>query len=160
MNQDFNLEDTGKSTMGMVVRGAGLFILVVGLLVGLVAIWEALQLYHEPDRIERFALAIEKGSNIDKSLRSLRDSTLADAGKDENVPAPASDKTAQAPAPASDNVRVSYFLSWVIVLLLLLLIARLALAAMKTGGELALYDMQVKQFARMLVKESGKTGGR
>jgi hypothetical protein len=43
-------------------------------------------------------------------------------------------------------------------LLLLLLIARIGLGAIKTGGELVLYDMQIKRFAKMLVRESGNAG--
>jgi hypothetical protein len=37
-----------------------------------------------------------------------------------------------------------------------MLIGRLALAAIKTGGELALYDREVKGFARTLLKETSK----
>ncbi|MEE9575557.1 MAG: hypothetical protein V3W03_05590 [Gammaproteobacteria bacterium] len=51
---------------------------------------------------------------------------------------------------------MSYFFAWVIALLLLLLIARISLTAIKTGGELVLFDMQIKQFARMVAKESHK----
>jgi len=40
---------------------------------------------------------------------------------------------------------------------LLMLIARISLTAIKTGGELVLFDMQIKQFARMLAKESNKS---
>ena len=144
--------------MSVIVRIAGLFLLSVGLMVGLLTIREALQLYNDPGRIERFAVAIEKGSNIDTSLNSLRDSASADAVEDD---APPSAAVKKAPEPVHNNtVRVSYFLSWVIVLLLLLLLARIALAAIKTGGELVLYDMQIKQFAKMLIRESGNTGKR
>lgn len=156
MNGDFKVDNSSNGALGVFVRGAGLFLLAVGLVVGLLAIWEALQLYHEPERIERFAEAIEKGSHIDKSLASLRASANTDTGQDETGVAPAPATATVTPAHESDNVRVSYFLSWVIVLLLLLLIARLALAAIKTGGELVLYDLQVKRLARMLM-ESGKT---
>jgi hypothetical protein len=156
MNEDFNIEDNGRNTLGMIVRGSGFFLLVIGLLVSLLTISEALKLYHEPGRIERFALAIENGSNIDKSLGSLRESAIADTNKDEAAPAPAAGQTVQEPAHKLDNVRVSYFLAWIIDLLLLLLIARIGLGAIKTGGELVLYDMQIKRFARMLIKESGK----
>ena len=143
--------------MSVIVRIAGLFLLSVGLIVGLLTIREALQLYNDPGRIERFAVAIEKGSNIDTSLNSLRDSASAD-NEDDAAPSAAVKK---APEPVHNNtVRVSYFLSWVIVLLLLLLLARIALAAIKTGGELVLYDMQIKQFAKMLIRESGNTGKR
>jgi len=158
MHEDFNIEDGGKNTLSVIVRGTGLLLLVIGLLVSLLTIREALKLYHEPERIERFALAIEKGSNIDKSLSSLRAGTIGDNRQDET--APATGKSVPESVHNPDNVRVSYFLSWIIVLLLLLLIARIGLAAIKTGGELALYDMQMKRFARMLIKESGNADRR
>ena len=154
MNEDFNIEDNGKNTLSVIVRGSGFFLLVIGLLVSLLTIGEALNLYHKPERIERFALAIEKGSNIDKSLSSLRASAITDSRQDET--APAAGNATPEPVPNPNNVRVSYFLSWIIVLLLLLLMARIGLAAIKTGGELVLYDMQIKRFARMLIRESGK----
>ena len=158
MQEDFNLEDKGRGMMSVIVRIAGLFLLIVGLMVGLLTIREALQLYNDPARIERFAVAIEKGSNIDTSLNSLRDSTIAAAVEEDAPPSAAAKNTPE--SVHNNNVRVSYFLSWVIVLLLLLLLARIALAAIKTGGELVLYDMQIKQFARMLVRESGNGGKR
>ena len=157
MNEEFN-EDDGGSRLGLIVRGSGFLLLVIGLLVSLLTISEALKLYLNPDRIERFSIAIENGSNIDKSLSSLRESAIADTpkDKDEDSLAPAAGHTGPGPARISENVRVSYFLAWIIDLLLLLLIARIGLATIKTGGELVLYDMQIKRFARMLIKESGK----
>ena len=154
MNEDYNNEDNGKNTLSVIVRGSGFILLVIGLLLSFLTIREAFKLYHEPGRIERFAFAIEKGSNIDKSLNSLRASAIAKSHQAET--APAAGNTVPEPVPNPHNVSVSYFIAWIIVLLLLLLMARIGLAAMKTGGELVLYDMQIKRFARMLVKESGR----
>jgi len=144
--------------MNTLVRGIGLLVLVLGLVLALVTIREVWLLYHYPERVERFAIAIEKGSNIDHSLSSLRESVTADTDKENGVNAAAAPETR--PAAASGNIRVSYFLAWVIVLLLLLLLARIALSAIKTGGELALYDTQIRQFARKLIKEAGDAGQR
>ncbi|MGH8119888.1 MAG: hypothetical protein ACRESK_04660, partial [Gammaproteobacteria bacterium] len=83
--------------MNVIVRCAGLFLLVVGLLVGLVTIREALLLYNNPDRVERFAVAIEKGSNIDKSLTSFRESAVSDGG---NAEANSSTPTKDTQVPA------------------------------------------------------------
>jgi hypothetical protein len=55
--------------------------------------------------------------------------------------------------------RLSYFVAWVISLLLLMLIGRLAIAAIKTGGELVLYDRHVQQLAREIVRESRRARG-
>ena len=141
--------------MAIIVRVIGLFLLLAGLWVAIQVMLEALELYQKPQKIERFAIAIEQGSNIDKSLVSLRQSVIqesADEDADTITPSEPQAKAYQSPG----NVRVSYFLAWVIVILLLLLIARISLTAIKTGGELVLYDMQIKQFAKMLVRESSK----
>lgn len=150
MNEN-TLDDASKSIMGFIVRILGLFLLFAGLWVALQVLLTAQDLYEHPEQIERFAVAIEKGSNIDKTLAPIRDSLIAEGdteGEVQNNNPPSSAGTG--------NIRVSYFFAWVIALLLLLLIARISLTAIKTGGELVLFDMQIKQFARMLAKESHK----
>ena len=155
MSNNQNIDDIGKGIMAVTVRLIGLFLLLAGLWIAIQVMLEALELYQKPQKIERFALAIEQGSNIDKSLVSLRQSVIQESGDEA-----AGLITPSEPEPKSyqstSNVRISYFLAWVIVILLLLLIARISLTAIKTGGELVLYDMQIKQFAKMLVKESSK----
>jgi len=156
MNEN-TLDDAGRNIMGFVVRMIGMFLLLAGLWVAIQVLLTALDLYEHPEQIERFAVAIEKGSNIDKSLAPIRDSLIADNDSDNGVQQYA--ETEKRPTSAGvNNIRLSYFFAWVIVLLLLLLIARISLTAIKTGGELVLYDMQIKQFARMLTKESHKSG--
>ncbi|PCH64700.1 MAG: hypothetical protein COC04_03320, partial [Gammaproteobacteria bacterium] len=51
------------------------------------------------------------------------------------------------------SLRVSYFLAWIIAILLLMVIGGLASSAIRTGGQLALYDLQVKRFANELIKQ-------
>ncbi|MBI4006115.1 MAG: hypothetical protein HY356_05560 [Gammaproteobacteria bacterium] len=149
MDNNVTIDDVGKGLMSLVVRLIGLCLLLAGLWIAFKVMLEAYALYREPQRIERFARAIEQGSNIDKSLVSIRDEMLTESTDESADKAPESN-----PAHSSGNIRVSYFFAWVIVLLLLLLIARISLSAIKTGGELVLYDMQIKQFAKLLIKES------
>lgn len=141
------------------VRLVGVLLLLVGLWVSLKVIVEAWDLYRTPDHIERFATAIEKGSNLDKSLASLTtsrpsprvDRDPSDTGALERRRlATRAEEGIPAPSP-----RLSYFLAWIIGILLLMLMGRLALAAVKTGGELALYDTEVKRFAKTLIREAG-----
>lgn len=132
---------TSSRLIGLLVRLAGIALLAVGLWVALGVIKEAWALYEQPARIERIAEAIDSGSNIDKLLAGAQASQGA--------------TTAQAAAPATaPSLKVSYYLAWVIGILLLLLIGRLAMSAVKTGGELALYDTNVKRFARALLESS------
>ena len=148
----------GKGILGIVVRLIGMCLLLGGLYVAFQVMLEALDLYRQPDKIQRFAAAIEKGSNIDSSLSSIRETITVTPEEDETGTVPAFSEKTPAPATqrADNNIRVSYFLAWVIVLMLLMLIASISLRAIKTGGELVLYDMQIKQFAKMLVKESSR----
>ena len=94
------------------------------------------------------ATAIEAGSNIDKIFSPVRDSLL------EQDEINAEHKSSL--EIKSDNFRISYFIAWVIDLLLLLLLARISIMAIRTGGELALYDAQIKRLARQIVQAKGK----
>ena len=159
MNDNINVDDMGKGILGIVVRLIGMCLLLGGLYIAFQVMLEAMELYHQPEKIQRFATAIEKGSNIDSSLSSFRENITAapEENNDELATVGEYKEKPASPVKASDNnIRVSYFLAWVIVLMLLMLIASISLRAIKTGGELVLYDMQIKQFAKMLVKESSK----
>lgn len=137
-----------SQAMPLLVRGAGIVLMTIGLWVALAVVVEAWSLYRSPAGIERMANAIERGSHLDKSLARASGSK---AQPDEAV---ASD---DAQAPQADSVlgfRLSYFVAWAISLLLLMLIGRLAIVAVKTGGELVLYDRHVTQLAREIVREA------
>jgi hypothetical protein len=139
------------------VRLAGVLLLLVGLVVGIQVIIEAWDLYRSPEHIERFSWAIEKGTNLDKSIAALTKSPLPPSKT--NEPGEQLDQAARSPdtqAYVDESIKLSYLLAWIIAILLLMLIGRLALAAIKTGGELALYDREVKGFARTLLKETSK----
>lgn len=138
--------------MPLLVRGAGFVLMTIGLWVALAVVVEAWSLYRSPAGIERMAQAIERGSHLDQSLaRGSGSGSGSKAEPDEAIAG-----TANAP-DKSDSVlgfRLSYFVAWVISLLLLMLIGRLAIVAVKTGGELVLYDRQVQRLAREIVREA------
>jgi hypothetical protein len=139
------------------VRLAGVLLLLVGLVVGIQVIIEAWDLYRSPEHIERFSWAIEKGTNLDKSIAALTKDPVPSSKT--NEPGEQLDQAARSPdtqAYVDESIKLSYLLAWIIAILLLMLIGRLALAAIKTGGELALYDREVKGFARTLLKETSK----
>ena len=136
------LADIGSDIMSVIVRVLGFALLLAGLWIAVHVMLEAVELYENPKKIERLAAFIEQGSNIDKSLVSLRDSV--DEAASEEI-------KSQVP---KGNIRVSYFFAWIIAILLLMLIARISLTAIRTGGELVLYDVQIKRFARQLARES------
>jgi hypothetical protein len=157
---DNNIEEVGKGIMSVFVRFVGLFLLLAGVYVALHVMLKAMELYEKPQTIERFAQAIEKGSNIDKSLSSFRDAVISEPAAEsegEDLSNPGTQQATRGTTEAADSqIRISYFFAWIIMLMLLMLIGSISLRAIKTGGELVLYDMQIKQFAKMLVKESSK----
>jgi hypothetical protein len=140
------------------VRLAGVLLLLVGLVIGIRVVMEAWDLYRSPEYIERFSWAIEKGTNLDKSIAALTKSPLpsSKANELEQPDQAARSANTQAHGLMDESIRLSYLLAWIIAILLLMLIGRLALAAIKTGGELALYDREVKRSARTRLKETSK----
>ncbi len=144
--------DQGTRILNLVVRGFGLVLLLVGMIVALMVITSAWSLYDDPEKIESFARAIERGSNLDLSLSSAKttgrrqsDSSSVDGG-------PTLEKTV-APRP---EFQFSYFIAWLIAILLLMMIGRLSITAVRTGGELALYDVQVQKLARAMLEERAR----
>jgi len=132
--------------LSIIVRFLGLIVLLVGLYVGIKVILEAWLLYEEPQRIERFADAIEHGSNLDAVLTAI---TVGKAIPKQLKPEASTTSNKTTPA-----LKVTYFLAWGIVVVLLMVIGSLASAAIRTGGQLALYDLQVKRFAKQILKEA------
>ena len=144
---NMTVDSVAQTTMSWLVRLAGLVLLGVGLWAALGVINEAWSIYQNPksSRVESLARAIDEATRIDMVLAP---SQRADAGTD------------AAGQERASTLRLSYFIAWPIVMLLLLLVGRLAMAAMKTGGELALYDVQIRRFARELMREAvrGRSG--
>jgi hypothetical protein len=139
--------DRSTSLLNLTVRSLGLLLLLVGMFVALMTIVSAWSLYANPATIENFAHAVERGSHLDLTLAQVAGSDAPADAEIEPLPGPR-----PAAAPAQPVFRFSYFVAWLLAILLLLLIGRLAIAAVRTGGELALYDVQVKKLARELVE--------
>lgn len=145
--------DQGSRWMNVIVRCFGLMLLVFGFIVSLLVIANAWSLYKDPSSIDYFARAVERGSNLDLTLSSAASAgqaELADITVDNSTDAALS--AASSGMNADSGLRFSYFVAWFIAILLLLLTGRLSISAIKTGGELALYDVKVGRLARALLK--------
>jgi hypothetical protein len=134
----------GSMALGIMVRVVGVVVLFVGLWVGIKIILEAWALYEQPQRIVRFADDIQKHSHIDGIIGSLGAATGAATG---------ADKAQRAGSGPDNGLRLSYFAAWFIALLLIFVIGSLAMSAITTGGQLALYDLQLKRYSRSVIKE-------
>lgn len=141
-----SFNEVSKDVLSVVVRLCGLMLLFIGLWIAIQVFNEALALYKDPANIERMASAIEAGSNIDKSIAPISETILEEDEANSDIETAVKDNT--------EGFRISYFIAWIVDLLLLLLLARISIMAIKTGGELALYDAQIKKFARQLLKTS------
>lgn len=116
-----------EGVIGLVVRLAGLALLVLGAALALKVVVEAVGLYQQPTRIERFARAVEQGSQIDRVLSPETDRRAAGQSA--------------APGPTQDTgavLRLSYFAAWFIILMLLLVVSGIAVSLVSAGGRLAL----------------------
>jgi hypothetical protein len=142
------LDNTNQIT-ALVVRSLGFILMIVGLWIGLKVINEAWSLYKQPQNIERLALAIESGSNLDKALTSKAPDSATESG---DASIASNDRVRE--VNSALGFRLSYFVAWIIAILLLMLVGRLSIAAIKTGGELALYDLQIKRFAKYLADQA------
>lgn len=143
-----------QTVISAIVRIVGMVILFVGLWVGLKVILEAWALYDSPERIERFAVAVESGSNLDKifstTVERMSTQVMAETPADEPRLSSGTSSEPDAPVPA---LRLSYFAAWFIVMMLMLIIGSLAMSAISAGGKLALYDTEVKKYSREVVRE-------
>ncbi|MDX1433379.1 MAG: hypothetical protein R3286_13130 [Gammaproteobacteria bacterium] len=129
--------------LAILVRLLGLTFLVIGIGAALVILNEAWHLYKDPERIEPFAAAIERGSNLDRIFALSETDAAATQEPSESA----------APERDSASLRLSYFASWFLVLLLMLVGSIVAISAVSAGGRLVLYDTDIRQLSRAVVKE-------
>jgi disulfide bond formation protein DsbB len=143
-----------QTVISAIVRIVGVVILFVGLWVGLKVILEAWALYDSPERIERFAVAVERGSNLDKifsaTVERMSTQVIAESPADEPRLSAGTSSEPETPVPA---LRLSYFAAWFIVMMLMLIVGSLAMSAISAGGKLALYDTEVRKYSREVVRE-------
>ena len=123
-----------QAVLGICVRLLGLGLILIGLAIGVSVVLEAWALYKTPERIERFAVAIEQGSNIDSSFRSVAQAAAAEVTTEDGQ----ANSEAGARRPNNGGFRLSYFAAWAITLVLMLVVGSLAMSAVATGAKLSL----------------------
>ena len=98
-----------QQLLAVLVRLLGLCFLVVGIGAAVVILHEAWMLYQEPERIDRFAVAIERGSNLDKIFALSSNETVKTSQQEDSAGSAPSSSAASA---ESANLRLSYFAGW------------------------------------------------
>ena len=142
-----------NSILGMVVRGSGLLLLLIGMWMGIKTLNIIIDLYETPETILRFADKIEQGSGIDKAIAPAKEIlSSSDVESDETGENKNLESYEEVSEVARQGFRISYFFAWGIVLILLLILGRLSLIAIKVGGELVLYDVQLRRFVKELLR--------
>ena len=144
--------------LAILVRLLGLCFLVVGIGAAVMILREAWTLYQDPVRIERFAVAIEHGSNLDK-IFALNGGKTAETGDQGEAAGDSSAQSVASSTAGSATLRLSYFAGWFLVLLLMLVASITAIAAVSAGGRLVLYDTDIRQLSRAVVKEVRRNKG-
>ncbi|NKB38839.1 MAG: hypothetical protein GKR93_17035 [Gammaproteobacteria bacterium] len=119
------------------VRCIGMLLLIIGLWAGLHVILESLSLYRDPLSIEQLAQAIERGSHIDQTLSADTNASIS--------------KTR---SQTDSRIQLSYFIAWVVALLLLLLISMMAFSCIQAGSDLLIQDRSLKRYLAMTTKQS------
>lgn len=154
--------DRSSRLINLCVRALGMVLLLVGFAIALMVIANAWSLYQDPAEIERFARAVEQGSNLDLTLASATARGAAQLETGAPTVDDGEEISAARPAPPTSQpaFRFSYFVAWLLAIMLLLLIGRLSIAAIRTGGELALYDVKIGRMARALMTERLRLEGR
>ncbi len=128
-----------------ITRIAGVFILVFGLYVAYQVVKECWELYNDPSKITKFAKYIDEGSNIDNFGNSFSN-FMNEAAKNNPQAFPSK--------PKIEPVKISYFVSWPIVFILLLIIAKVGYWAVTAGGQLAMHKTSLEtELAKQIVRE-------
>ncbi len=150
-----------QQSLAILVRLLGLCFLVVGIGAAVMILREAWTLYQDPVRIERFAVAIEQGSNLDKifALNGGETAGTANTGDQGEAAGDSSAQPAASGFAGTTTLRLSYFAGWFLVLLLMLVASITAIAAVSAGGRLVLYDTDIRQLSRAVVKEVRRNKG-
>lgn len=136
------VKQIGNDMVVFFIRTVGFLLLFSGLWVVLQVLITAQDLYEKPDNITRFAIAIQKGSNVDNAFQLLNENSEYSSQQ-------ANTKAGNA-YTKHGSLKLSYFFAWVVVMLLFLLITRISLACVRTGSELILFDIQIKRLMRTL----------
>lgn len=98
-------------------------VLGAGIVLAALVILEIWQLYRAPGRLAEFAAQVESVSGVDRALSDF----VGGASQS---------------APGNSRLRLSYYLSWILVLLLLSLLTRLAFGCIREGGRILLEDLR------------------
>lgn len=125
----------------ILVQVIGVILLLTGLWAAIHVLLEAMRLYRDPVRIEQLALAIERGSNLDNTLRQ----NFIDTGDEDDDSRLSSNGS---PAPPAGGVHLSYFVAWIIALFILMLISMIAMATIRAGAGLLLQGRKEQEIER------------
>lgn len=130
----------------LLVKGIGVILLLTGLWSSIHVLLEALQLYRDPVKVERLADAIERGSHLDRNLAT---SGFSESAESTN----AGSANVLSATQSTQTIRLTYFIAWIVALLILLLVSMISFAFLRTGGELVLQDKQAKRYLSSLLKD-------
>ena len=151
-----------RTILEILVRAVATILFVAGFSAAIFVLEQAKDLYENPSSIEYFAEQIEVATNLDRRISqvlagalSTRLDTTPKTDEDSDIiedQATTANATGEGDAPMQGDatvqgdapVRLSYFVAWLIVILLLSLLIRISLAMAHTGGILVLHDLKAR----------------
>ncbi len=164
-NAPARIDDDGRSqgAATTLLRFLGAAILLAGLYGGYQVVERAWLLFEKQDTIVRFAEEIDKHAHlngfvaqlgvvvdfVNKAKNALPENPPADGGP---IPPPPTRTAAYAGSPA-EPVNASYFVAWILTIVLLGLIARISMWAITAGGKLALFSINSDHQLRLVIRE-------
>ena len=158
--QTSEAQPSQASLFAMILRTIGLIVLLVGVYWGLKIINEAWSFYKNPAKIEKYVEIVEQATDANKFSASVcrflhkalsqnmsNLSSFKVGGREVQV------KRKQGELPPLHPIKLSYFSTWCLLIILWLVIGRIAFLAITTGGKLTIYNADVERTAKAMVKQ-------
>jgi hypothetical protein len=122
------------------VRISGVVLVAVGVWAAISVVFEAWNLYRDPTRVERFAAVLEEATGLHAPGASgKKNQRMPDAGKNSN-PAGVARSSGEAKDRDPLALRLVYLFAWLLIVLLLLMIGKLANWTIVAGARLVFAD--------------------
>lgn len=138
--------------LSAIIRFIGVIILLLGIWLGYNVVSTAWGLYKNPDNIKDISRKVKQESKVDEFGESMSKFLHAVMSDTVNEIREAKGKQIKN-FPKIAPLRISYFISWFIAILLLLVIGKISMWILSEGGKLAKANTDNAELARALVKE-------
>jgi hypothetical protein len=160
MNKQLIVKDyVSYVTLTNIIRGIGIIILFLGLWIGLKIVNTSWSLFEDDTVIDNLAKKIESRSHIDSTISSLfkarndnnsnelpKVSDIKESEKTNQLAEPVTTKQKYSSLDSLKNFQPSYFLAWLVGVILLILVGHISALAITTGAKLCFIVQPSKNY--------------